>query len=760
MTPALIARRITVEGVVQGVGFRPFVFQQARHRGLTGQVANNSAGVLIHVEGPTAAIEAFTRDLTDQTPPLAHVVAVHVEAVVPGGHHDFRIIKSSAGAEKTTLISPDTTVCEDCLREQRNPGDRRYRYPFINCTNCGPRYTIIEDVPYDRPNTTMRHFKMCDDCRAEYENPTDRRFHAQPNACPVCGPQVALFDNQRHRIECNDPIDIARQQLAAGRIVAVKGLGGYHLMADAASEVAVTRLRRRKLREEKPLALMAADLDQIHHFAHVNETEARLLASAQRPIVLLQKRNDSPIATNVAPRNRYFGAMLPYTPLHYLLLAKAPFVLVATSGNPSDQPLTIDDDEAFQRLDGICDFFLIHDRPIYLRSDDSVVRHVAGDLRFIRRSRGYVPMPIFIKAAIPATLALGAELKNTVCLTKHNRVFVSQHIGDLENLQTYEFFQQTIDHLLRMFDVRPEIVAFDQHPDYLSTGHGLAMTGVEKIKVQHHHAHIVSCMAEHHLDGAVLGLAFDGTGFGNDGTIWGGEVLVCEPHRFQRVAHLAQVAMPGAAAAIREPWRMALAYTKATFKTDPVNLRLPSMAAVGQEKMHVACQMIEKRINSPLTSSLGRLFDAVAALVGLRQKASFEGQAAMELEGIVDSEEKGRYPFKWSDGDVLQARYEPIIKGVVQDTLAAVTAPVVAARFHNTLVTLFAELGRLLATRYELERVVLSGGVFQNARLLAGLSQALTQQGLSVYTHRLVPSNDGGLCLGQAVAAAAMVDKS
>jgi hydrogenase maturation protein HypF len=576
----------------------------------------------------------------------------------------------------------------------------------------------------------------------------------------VCGPQVAIFDNQRRRIACDNPIDTARRQLGAGKIVAVKGLGGYHLMADAASEAAVARLRRRKLREEKPLALMAADLAHIKQFAHVSDTEARLLTSAQRPIVLLAKKSDAPIASGVAPRNGYFGAMLPYTPLHYELLAEAPFVLVATSGNPSDEPLTIDDDEAFQRLAGICDFFLTHDRPIYLRSDDSVVRHVADDLRFIRRSRGYVPMPIFTNKAIPATLALGAELKNTVCLSKQNRVFISQHIGDLENLQTYQFFQQTIEHLQRIFDVHPEIVAFDQHPDYLSTQHGLAMAGVQQVQVQHHHAHIVSCMAEHHLDGAVLGLAFDGTGFGSDGTVWGGEVLVCEPHRFRRVAHLEPVSMPGAAAAVREPWRMAVAYLTATFKNDALDLGLPLLEAVGPAKVGVVGQMIAKGINAPRTSSIGRLFDAVAALVGLRQAVSFEGQAAMELEGIADPDEPGLYPFGWGEGDVVEVRFAPIVEGVVKDTLAAIPAPVVAARFHNTLVTLFAELGRHLARRYHLERVVLSGGVFQNARLLTGLVRALTQRGLTVYTHRLVPSNDAGLCLGQAVAAAAMASRS
>ena len=527
MTDNYVAKRLKVNGIVQGVGFRPFVFQLAQKYGLKGEVANTSAGVSIRIEGLAGQISAFESELAAQAPPLAYIVDIsgQTEAVIQ--YTDFAIVKSQGNSRMSTLISPDISVCDDCRAELCDRNDRRYGYPFINCTNCGPRYTIIDDIPYDRAKTSMRHFKMCVACQAEYDEPTDRRFHAQPNACAECGPQTALFDNRSNRIDTADSIQKAAELLKKGRILAIKGLGGYHLATDATNSEAVGRLRNRKLRQEKPLALMSLDLATVRRFARVEDAEEKLLSSIQRPIVLLKKKNTGLICEEVAPRNKYFGVMLPYTPLHYLLLEYGFTALVMTSGNLSEEPIAIDNDEAFKRLGGIADYFLVHDRDIYLRSDDSIVRHTAGARRFTRRSRGFVPIPVFLQKSGPQILACGADLKNTVCLTKQDKAFLSQHIGDLENIATYDFFKLTIAHLKRILDIKPEIIACDLHPDYMSTRYAGKQVDLRKIHVQHHHAHIVSCMAEHKLDGAVIGLAFDGTGYGTDGCVWGGRNSDC-----------------------------------------------------------------------------------------------------------------------------------------------------------------------------------------------------------------------------------------
>jgi hydrogenase maturation protein HypF len=635
-----------------------------------------------------------------------------------------------------------------------DPADRRYRYPFINCTNCGPRYTIIDDIPYDRPKTSMRHFTMCAACQAEYDNPLNRRFHAQPNACPVCGPQVGLWDSHRKEIGPGDPIAAAADLIRQGKIVAVKGLGGYHLAVDALNPAAVMRLRQRKLREEKPFAVMSPDLGAIKNYAAVDAEDEKLLLSIQRPIVLLRKKEPDRLAEEVAPRNPYVGAMLPYTPLHHLLLKHGFCALVMTSGNLSEEPIAIDNDDAFGRLAGIADYFLIHNRDIYLRSDDSVVRRAAGETRFLRRSRGYVPVPVFLKHTLPPILACGAELKNTVCIAKGDKAFISQHIGDLENLATYEFFQKTVAHMQRILNVRPEVIACDLHPDYLSTRWADEQEAVPKVRVQHHHAHIVSGMAEHRLEGAVIGVACDGTGYGPDGTVWGGEVLVADAGGFERAAHLACVPMPGSAAAIKEPWRMAVSYLQDAFGAGLWGLDLPVLREAGPDKVRLMLEMAAKRLNSPLTSSLGRLFDGVAAIAGLRSRVTYEGQAAMELEMAAAAETESVYDYAWEEGAPCRILPAPIIRGVVGDVGNGLAVAAISAKFHNTLILMFSDLCDMLRRQRGLNRVVLSGGVFQNARLMAGLIPALSARGFEVYSHRQVPANDGGIALGQALIAA------
>jgi len=760
MAEAQIARRLEINGIVQGVGFRPFVYQLAHRHRLRGDVANTSAGVIIRIEGDRQSVEAFAAELAQNPPPLAHITEIRQQEVPPNGFSEFSIVASRGDAAMSTLISPDVSICQDCLAELFDPQDRRYRYPFINCTNCGPRYTIIEDIPYDRPKTSMKHFRMCPQCQAEYDDPTDRRFHAQPNACPVCGPQVTLRDRQGRVIDTADPIAEIARRLKQGAVAAIKGLGGFHLAADPTNEAAVQRLRRRKHREEKPLALMAADLKAVGGFAQFTAEEARLLQSAQRPIVLLRKKHPNAIAVSVAPRNGYFGVMLPYTPLHYLLLDCGLNALVMTSGNLSEEPIAIDNAEALLRLGEIADDFLMHDRDIYLRSDDSIVRRAAGGTRPLRRSRGFVPVPVFLKAKQPPVLAVGAELKNTVCLTRNDQAFVSQHIGDLENAATYDFFCMTVAHMQRILAIAPQTVAHDLHPDYLSTRWALEQTGWSSAAVQHHHAHIVSVLAEHRIDGPVIGLSFDGTGYGTDGAIWGGEVLIAETGSFQRAAHLAYVPMPGAAAAVRQPWRMALAHLFEAFGDSMWELDLAPLQAVEGAQRQVLQQVIERGINAPRTSSLGRLFDAVAAIVGLRGTVAFEGQAAMELEMAAGGSFQGApvYDMRWSADDPIRIATAPIIRGVVGDVLAGRAAAEVSARFHATLVTLFADLCARLRRETGLQRIALSGGVFQNALLLEGLTAALEADRFQVFANRQVPTNDGGICLGQAVAAAAMLD--
>lgn len=753
------ARRIEINGIVQGVGFRPFVYQLARRFNLNGEVANTSAGVVVKVEGSRDNLSLFAKELAENPPPLAHIIQVAIHETPPRGYPDFSISKSQGASVMSTLISPDVAICDDCLRELFDPNDRRYRYPFINCTNCGPRFTIISDIPYDRPKTSMHPFTMCPQCQAEYDDPLNRRFHAQPNACADCGPMVSLYDRKRCPVESADPIQDAIRLLREGRIIAVKGLGGFHLAVDAENDAAVKALRSRKHREEKPFALMSPSLASIRKYASYTSEEKRLLSSIQRPIVLLPKTEPNTISEAVSPRNRYFGVMLPYTPLHHLLLKNDQFTaLVMTSGNLSEEPIAIDNQEAFQRLSGIAEYFLMHDRDIYLRSDDSIVRRVAGNQRIVRRSRGFVPIPIFLKRDLEPVLACGAELKNTICLTKGNQAFLSQHIGDLENTATNEFFEKTIRHMQRILDIAPQVIAYDMHPDYLSSRWAMEQENVRKIAVQHHHAHVVSAMAENRLTGRVIGLSFDGTGYGPDGHVWGGEVLMADERNFERAAHIAYVAMPGSALAVKQPWRMGVSHLYAAFGKDMERLSLPFLDRVDSSHLTVMTEMIAKKVNAPMTSSVGRLFDAVAAIAGLRNEVAFEGQAAMELEMVADTSAEAVYDFDWNRGNPLIINPAPIIRGVVDDLLRGVAPPVISGRFHATLVGLFSDLCDHLRRESGLKRVVLSGGVFQNAILLQGLVQALERRGFDVFSHSLVPTNDGGISLGQAVIAAASLE--
>ncbi len=771
-----VRRRIEVSGIVQGVGFRPYIYRLATSRNLSGTIRNTSAGVTIEIQGAAETVQDFIEHLPTDAPPLARITGFTVSEVACNGDTDFRIIHSREGEEVRTLISPDVAVCADCLREMFDASDRRYRYPFINCTNCGPRFTIIRDIPYDRPSTSMAVFPMCAACLAEYENPLDRRFHAQPNACWDCGPRVELWDRSGQRIECGDPIAEAASSLREGLVVAAKGLGGFHLAVDATNTAAVSLLRRRKHRVEKPFAAMVPDARAAEAICELDNAARTVLQSIQRPIVLLPKKlrtgTDGPldfaIPEEVAPLNRYLGVFLPYTPLHYLLLAVGGFkALVMTSGNLSEEPIAIDNREAVHRLSGLADQFLVHNRDILLRCDDSVVRVAAGATRQMRRSRGFVPVPVFLKDEQPSVLAVGGELKNTICLLKGKNAFLSQHVGDLENSESFKFFNEAIEHLERILEIRPEIIAYDLHPDYFSTQWALKHSGVKLVGVQHHHAHIASCIAENHLEGRVIGFALDGTGYGTDGKIWGGEVLVAGYEGFERAAHFEYVPLPGGAAAIREPWRMAVSYLahhfgRAFLQMDFMKHDISFARELDRTKVHFLLAMMEKEVNSPLTSSCGRLFDAVAALVGIRQQVNYEAQAAIELEMAMTlsesglSEEESFYPLKLLPEDdrwIISTR--PLFELLIQDLGRNVSVAAISRRFHNGLVECFVELATLLRKKTELNRVCLSGGTFHNIYLSQRLEARLLESGFEVYTQKEVPAGDGGLSLGQALVGAA-----
>ena len=758
----MIARKqIQVRGIVQSVGFRPFVYGLAQTHGLLGRVCNNEQGVLLDLEGPAEAIDRFVGDLRSRPPALAQIDAIDcTEPSERAFFPDFQILQTVAAGPGSIPIAADTATCADCLRELFDPANRRFRYPFINCTNCGPRFTIIEDVPYDRARTTMRAFEMCDECRAEYEDPRDRRFHAEPTACAACGPQLSLFVGQSAKpcANANHANSETRALLRAGKIIAIKGIGGFHLACDALNDQAVRNLRQRKYREEKPFALMARSVEMVREYCHVSKAEEGLLLSVERPIVLLRRRKTAAITEAVAPRINSLGFMLPYSPLHHLLFENLDRPLVMTSANVSDEPICYRDDEARERLAAIADYFLTHNRRIHMRADDSVARVALSNGNpkafILRRSRGYAPAPV--KTAFKfqrQILACGAELKNTFCLTRDHYAFISPHVGDLENLETLRSFTEGIEHFQQLFYLTPEVVAYDLHPEYLSTKYALALNDIErKIAVQHHHAHVASCMADNSLDGEVIGIAMDGLGFGTDGRLWGGEFFVADFREAERFGHLDYLPMPGGVMAIREPWRMAAAYLQQTFGENWLDLNLPFGRDLDTRKWKAMRQMALKGTNSPQTSSMGRLFDAVSSLLRLRDITNYEGQAAVELEQIVTEAAGRAYEFGMADNGRL-IRAEPIIRGIVEDLFAEVPAPMIAARFHAAVANLILTMSQLIRDRYKLNRVVMSGGVFQNLILLNAARQNLSAVGFEVFAHNRVPTNDGGICLGQAAVA-------
>jgi hydrogenase maturation protein HypF len=744
--PSVLRRRVRIRlrGIVQGVGFRPFAHNLARELKLGGYVLNSSAGLVAEVEGDPAAVERFRLTLTGHPPPLAWVQDCDCSELEVLGEESFAIHPSAAVSGEFALISPDVATCADCRGDISDPANRRFGYPFTNCTNCGPRYTIIQDIPYDRVKTTMAGFTMCAACQTEYEDPGDRRFHAQPNACPQCGPSLLP----------SDPLPQARRRLAAGEILAIKGLGGFHLACDARNPDAVRRLRDRKRRSDKPFALMARNLAAVQEVCHVPDADLVALSSPRSPIVILSRRADAALPEAIAPGNLTLGVMLPYTPLHHLLFAGAPYaLLVMTSGNLSEEPIVVSNPEAQQRMAGVADWFLLHNRDIFMRVDDSVVRTFEGAERVMRRSRGYAPATMDLGRAVPELLACGGEVKNAFCLTKGRHAILSQHIGDMENYETLVFFEETLANLKKLFRVEPRAVAYDLHPLYLTTKYALEMPNIHKVGVQHHHAHIASCMAENGLDGQVIGVAFDGTGYGPDGAIWGGEFLVAGYAGYERRAHLRYVPLGGGDAAIREPWRAALGYLIDLGGAGGFG-GAGAFACQPEERVRVVRRMIERGVNTVPTSSCGRLFDAVAALTGLRQMVTFEGQAAIELEMAAQDGIVERYPFEIEGDGPWQLDFRPMIERIVGDAAGGVAAGVVSARFHNTLAEAIVETCRRIRGETNLRRVCLSGGTFQNMRLLSTVAPSLRAAGFEVVLHAKVPPNDGGIALGQAAIAA------
>ena len=751
-TIILQRQRIIIEGIVQGVGFRPFIYQLAGRFGLAGSVCNDSRGVTIEVEGEASVLPRFIAAISSEKPPLSVIQSVVAQTLPVQGTAEFKILQSSQDQNRRAQISPDTFVCDDCLQELFDSNDRRFRYPFINCTNCGPRYTIVTGIPYDRALTTMADFPLCDDCRAEYDDPASRRFHAQPNACPVCGPQLQLLDAEGRSMAVDDPLSEALRRLREGQILAIKGLGGYHLAVDAGNQQAVLELRRRKQRDEKPFAVMARDLERVQRLALVSADEARLLQGVERPIVLLQKRPDHGLAAGIAPANRYLGVMLPYTPLHHLLLQEDFAALVMTSANLSDEPIAFEDDDVRRRLASVADAFLSHNRRIHTRTDDSIARVMADRPLLLRRSRGFVPRAVGLPGGSRPVLAVGGELKNTVCLTRGDRAFLSQHIGDLKNLEVYDSFRQTIHHLQSILAIRPKLVAHDLHPDYDSTRFALEESGLPGVAVQHHHAHLASCLAEHGVEAPAIGIIFDGIGYGTDGHIWGGEFLVGDLRSCERVGHFRYQPMPGGDLATREPWRMALSYLQTAYPELPVDS--PAFNNIPSAELRLVGQAAARGINAPLTSSCGRLFDAVAALLGLRQRASYEGQAALELEMCADRHASQPLPYELVNEDhQLIFDPTPLVRTIFEQQRTGASPAMLAGQFHASLAAMVLEVCEELRSRTALQRVVLSGGVFQNCLLTEMTLAHLEGSGFEVLTHSLVPPNDGGLAFGQAAVA-------
>lgn len=767
---------IRITGIVQGVGFRPFVYNLAKSLDLNGWVKNVGADVIIEVEGKNGKIEIFIQKLKSEAPPLSCIKGIHIKENAWSGYKNFIIAQSRIDATKNIYISPDTSICADCMSEMFNPSDRRYLYHFINCTNCGPRFTIIQNVPYDRCNTTMDKFEMCPQCAAEYQKPSDRRYHAQPVSCYQCGPRLELLDQKGCRLEPEDILKEVRGLLAKGKIIAVKGLGGYHLVCDAENAATVKELRKRKARDDKPFALMVADFTVAQRYCDISQEEKVLLESSQKPIVLLKRKTDINLPEEIAPGNPFLGVMLPYTPVHLMLLSSPEdklsvdnsstcSALVMTSGNRSSEPIYFKDSEAFENLKGIADYFLTNDREIYIRTDDSVTRVFKGKEYMIRRARGYVPFPVTCNvqsghAQIPSVLACGGELKSTFCMNKGNEFYLSHHIGDLENAETLTSYEEGIEHFKRLFDIKYDTVVYDLHPEYLSTKYAIDLDIKNKIAVQHHHAHIASCMAENCVNEDVIGIAFDGTGFGEDGHLWGGEFFSGSFKGFKREGHLEYIPMPGGESAVREPWRMAISYIqKAELSLEELMSGEAQntggfryLQGIDKNSVSTILQMIQKKINSPMTSSMGRLFDAAAALLGVRHQIKYEGQAAIELEFLAQKVECSPYEFQRMevDGKFILC-VEDIIRGIMWDISRNVSKQMIATKFHATIAQIVLEGSVHIRNKTGIRSVVLSGGVFQNMTLLDLCMFHLNNSGFKVFIHSKVPSNDGGIALGQAV---------
>ncbi|HTZ18778.1 MAG TPA: carbamoyltransferase HypF [Dissulfurispiraceae bacterium] len=760
--------RLTIKGTVQGVGFRPSVYNLARKLGLNGFVTNTSEGVIVEVEGKAAP--GFADILRENLPPLAKLQSIEIKELPPAGYSEFTII-SSIDKGGFTYVSPDISICDDCLNEMLDPSDRRYQYSFINCTNCGPRYSITKKVPYDRPNTTMSVFQMCPLCKAEYSDPTDRRFHAQPNACPVCGPHVQFKNKDKgFKSDETDPIAAAIGLLKKGAIVAVKGLGGFHLCCDAENKDAVRLLRERKRRRNKPFAVMSPDIAMVRQFCEVTADEERMLSDRRRPIVLLKGRSGC-LPDAVAPNNKYLGFMLPYTPLHYLLfnyrgasndLGKPPHfrALVATSGNLSEEPIVIDNTEALDRLDSLADAFLFHNRGIFMRVDDSVVRVAEGKPLFIRRSRGYAPEATSLGNEGPDVLACGAEVKNTFTLTKGSAAIVSQHIGDMENLETLDFFEETLDNLRQVYRSEPVAVAYDLHPGYLSTQWAqrhIAAGNLKGYGIQHHHGHIASVMAEHGIRDKVIGVALDGTGYGTDGNLWGSEFMVCDLGGFERSAHFGYIPLPGGEAAIRAPWKMAVSYLKQSAKDGDLEKYLAEIGYVeryGMSKLDEVLKIVDNRHISPLTSGAGRLFDAVSALAGICFTSTYEGEAAIALESVLPDNyaisDAAAYRYRILNGIPAVIDFSGMVRDIAADVKNGVERGLISLRFHGTIVRVIVEVVMSIREKTGIGRVALSGGCFQNAMLLRETFVKLASFGFAVFTNENVPCNDACLSLGQA----------
>ena len=757
---------ITIRGAVQGVGFRPFIFKIANELSLNGYVLNNSSGVFIEAEGEEPVLRNFLSRIETEKPKLSVITSLEHSFLDPLGYSKFEIKKSEEVDDVSAFILPDITVCDDCLKEMFDSEDRRYLYPFINCTNCGPRFSIIESLPYDRPNTSMKNFKMCDKCREEYKNPLDRRFHAQPTACPECGPQLFLWDESGKVISekqsaLKQTVDLIRQ----GKIIALKGLGGFQLIVDATNDEAVRELRKRKHREEKPFALMFPSIEPIKEVCEVSETEERVLCSPESPIILLKRNSKIPalpagrrnpksdISVNVAPHNPYLGAMLPYTPLHHLLMKELNLPVVATSANLAEEPICIDELEALERLRGIADYYLVHNRPIVRHVDDSIVRVIMNRELVMRRARGYAPLPVMVTEKYSlmeekTMLAVGGHLKNTVALKKGNNIFVSQHIGDLSTEESNKTFKKVIDDFKLLYNAEPDEIISDLHPEYISTKYAKQMS--EKIKqVQHHYAHVAACRFENQVEGEALGVSWDGTGYGLDGTVWGGEFFLTDDNSYKHYAHLRKFSLPGGEKAIKEARRslagILFEIAGVSFINEFSDLIENKFTSA---EIGILLNMLSKKINSPITSSVGRLFDAVSSLLGICDRTNYEGQAAMMLEFTGDLKENGSYPFDIKESDKLIIDWQPFIISMINDLRKDINSSVISAKFHNTLAKVILEV----AKKSGMKKVILSGGCFQNALLTERTISLLQENNYKVYWHQRIPPNDGGIALGQIAA--------